>query len=260
MFGQATSVLLTGHERLAFGLLDSANRFVYGKTAVYLAARPTEPAQGPFLAPLDSMVAAPPYQSKTTANDPAAVKGIYEATVPFPRPGTYAVLVLSRTDSGLLAATGQLQVAARSPIPGVGQRPPQIHTATVASVRGDVAKIDTRIPPDAMHEVDFNDVIGRRPVALLFATPALCQSRTCGPVTDLLVQLQHDYGSRMAFIHNEVYVSNQPQKGYQPQLRAFHLQTEPWLFTFDRQGRVVARLEGAFGINAARKAVLAALR
>jgi hypothetical protein len=108
--------------------------------------------------------------------------------------------------------------------------------------------------------VNFRDVIGKRPVALLFATPQLCQSRVCGPVTDLELQLEHSYRDRMAFIHQEVYVDNEVDKGLRPQLQAFHLRTEPWLFTFDRQGRVAARLEGAFGVNAFRRAVEAALR
>ena len=30
------------------------------------------------------------------------------------------------------------------------------------------------------------------------------------------------------------------------QLAAFHLKTEPWLFTFNRSGREAARIEGAF--------------
>jgi hypothetical protein len=64
----------------------------------------------------------------------------------------------------------------------------------------------------------------------------------------------------MTFIHNEIYVDNDPNKGLRPQLRAFGLETEPWLFTFDRRGRVAARLEGTFGIRAFRQAVRAALR
>ena len=63
-----------------------------------------------------------------------------------------------------------------------------------------------------------------------------------------------------SFIHQEVYVDNQLERGLRPQLQAFHLQTEPWLFTFDRRGRVAARLEGSFGIGAFTKAVQAALR
>jgi hypothetical protein len=110
-----------------------------------------------------------------------------------------------------------------------------------------------------MHEENFRDVLGERPVALLFSTPQLCQSRVCGPVTDIELQLESEYGERMTFIHQEVYVDNELEKGLRPPLRAFHLETEPWLFTFDRQGRVAARLEGSFGVNAFRRAVEAAL-
>ena len=51
----------------------------------------------------------------------------------------------------------------------------------------------------------------------------------------------------MTFIHQEVYVDNQPSKGCRPQFNAFHLRTEPWLFAINRRGIIVARFEGAFG-------------
>ena len=62
------------------------------------------------------------------------------------------------------------------------------------------------------------------------------------------------------FIHEEVYVDNQPSKGLRPQLKAFHLRTEPWLFAINRQGKIVARLEGAFGTTELSQALQAALR
>ncbi|MGH8573142.1 MAG: hypothetical protein ACREX8_11300, partial [Gammaproteobacteria bacterium] len=170
------------------------------------------------------------------------------------------VLVVSKLRGRLLGGTTEITVAPASPIPDVGERPPATETPTVASVGGDIARIETRVPPDSMHRVSFRDVLGRRPVALLFATPALCESRTCGPVTDLAEQLKASYGRRAAFIHNEVYAGNDPAKGLRPQLEAFHLESEPWLFTFDRDGRVAARLEGAFGIDEFRRAVEAAIR
>jgi hypothetical protein len=111
-----------------------------------------------------------------------------------------------------------------------------------------------------MHAVSFKQVLGKRPIALLFSTPALCTSRVCGPVTDMMVQLQHEFAGRITFIHEEVYVDNNPSRGLRPQLLAFHLKTEPWLFTIDRRGVVAARLQGAFGINEARQALEAALR
>ena len=103
-------------------------------------------------------------------------------------------------------------------------------------------------------------VLGKRPVALLFSTPQLCVSKVCGPVTDIAVELQHEFGQRIAFIHEEVYVNNQPTQGLRPQLKAFHLRTEPWLFTINRRGIIAARLEGAFGVTGFRQAIEAALR
>jgi hypothetical protein len=258
--GLSTSVAVPGSYRFAFGLIGSDNHFVYGPSAVYIAPSRSAPAQGPYPAPIESMLVAPRYQSKTVAQDPLAIKGVYATHVPLSKPGLWAALVLTHTPQGWLAGLTQFVVRKSTDIPGVGARPPTIHTPTAASVGGELSKIDTRIPPDDMHRVDFASVIGKRPVVLLFATPALCQSRVCGPVTDIVFQLEHEFGSRVTFIHNEVYVDNNAAEGLRPQLRAFHLQTEPWLFTFDRQGRITARLEGAFGIEEARQAVQAALK
>jgi hypothetical protein len=142
----------------------------------------------------------------------------------------------------------------------VGQRPPAIATDTLGTVNGNVSLLTTRVPPESMHSVSFNQVLGKKPVVLLFSTPELCHSRICGPVTDVAVQLQHEFGNQIVFIHQEVYADNNPAKGLRPQMKAFHLQTEPWVFTINRQGIVAARLEGAFGLNELRQAIQAALK
>src|SRR6185436_766309 len=195
----------------------------------------------------------------TSAGD-EDVTGVYHADVELPGSGRWLLLVVTRAGEQLLGGAATVTVRERSPVPAVGDAAPRIHTPTLASVGGDVAKIDTRVPPSRLHDVDFADVVGRRPVTLLFATPALCRSRVCGPVADEAVQLQTAYGDRMTFIHNEVYVDNDPSKGLRPQLRAFGLTSEPWLFTIDRHGRIAARLEGAFGIDEFRAALEQALR
>ena len=63
----------------------------------------------------------------------------------------------------------------------------------------------------------------------------------------------------MTFIHQEVYVDNDANKGLRPPLRAFALPTEPWLFVVDRDGRITRRLEGSFGFNAFQAAIKTAL-
>jgi hypothetical protein len=109
--------------------------------------------------------------------------------------------------------------------------------------------------------VDLADALDRgRPVLLLFATPALCQSRVCGPVTDIAEEVKAEYGDRVDFIHMEIYRDNDVSKGYRPQLRAWHLRYEPFAFAIDGRGIVAERLEGAFSARELRAAVRKALR
>ena len=258
--GLATSVFVAGQNRLAFGVLDAKRRFVYGKTAVYVGRSPSSRAQGPYAAPADSLVTEGRYPSRQAATEDGPLAAIYAAKVRFKRPGRYAVLVLTKIANGLLGATTDITVRRDTPIPAVGQRPPPVSTDTVASAGGEKA-VDTRIPPaPELHQTNLKDVLGKRPTALLIATPQLCQSRVCGPVVDIELQLKQKYGDRMAFIHQEVYVDNKLDKGLRPPLKKLGLQTEPWLFTFDGNGRVAARLEGSFGVRAFEQAINAALQ
>ncbi|HEU4701693.1 MAG TPA: hypothetical protein VFS37_04355 [Conexibacter sp.] len=255
----ATTDYVPGRNRVAFGLIEHDGTLVYGNTAVYVARGEHGKALGPFLAPADSLQVRPAFRSETSAGD-EDVTGVYHAEIRLPAPGRWLLLTVTRSGEQLLGGAATVTVRKRSPVPDVGDPAPRIHTPTLASVGGDVAQIDTRVPPSRLHDVDFFDVVGRRPVALLFATPALCRSRVCGPVADEAVQLQTAYGDRMAFIHTEVYVDNDPNKGLRPQLRAFGLSSEPWLFVIDAHGRVAARLEGAFGIDEFREAIERGLR
>jgi hypothetical protein len=259
--GLATSVFTPGDERLAFGMVDKSNNFIYGKTAVYIARDPSQTALGPFPAPADALVTRPAFRSQNAAVESSPIAQIYAAEVPFERAGSYAVLAVTKQGSSLVGAPAQVEVKRRTSIPDVGDRPPAVETDTVASAAGNPAAIDTRRPfARELHETSFKDVLGRKPVALLFATPQLCQSRVCGPVVDIELQMKEKYGDRMAFIHQEVYRDNQVDKGLRPSLRAFGLRTEPWLFTVDADGRIAARLEGSFGVKEFEQAVQAALR
>ena len=249
----SVSQLTTGDNRFGFGLFDrSRAQIANAAVAVYVSPAGGGQASGPYTARYESLDVKSQFQSRQTATDPNAAKSVYVADIPFEKPGTYDVLGIARLDGRLVAATSAapgLQVvrAADDPIPGRGDPAPRIHTPTEAEVGGDLAAIDTRIPPSSMHENDFADVVGKKPVVLLFATPQLCQSRVCGPVVDIAEQVKADLGGDdVEFIHMEVFRDNDIAKGLRPQLNAYNLQTEPWLFTIDREGKVAARLEGAF--------------
>lgn len=256
----SVSSLDAGNARFAFGLFDNANKAVNGApAAVYVASETQTDVRGPYPATFASLDVPARFRSRTSAGDPNTARGIYVAHLPVAR-GKRVLLALVRLDGRLVATTAALAtVGPPGGPPKVGQPAIRVHTPTAASVHGDLAKIDTRVPPDDMHAVDLADVLGRKPVLLVFATPALCQSRTCGPIVDEVAQLQSELGGRMAFIHMEVYRDNQFSRGYRPQLRAWHLQTEPWVFAIGRDGRVKARIEGAASPAELRAAALKAL-
>jgi hypothetical protein len=243
----------TGAERFGFALFrKDRSQITNASVALYVAPVGGGPAKGPYLARYESLSVRPQFQSRQTATDPNAAKSIYTARIPFPKAGRWEVLGIARQGKKLVAATLPsagivVKRAADDPIPAVGTAPPRIHTPTVTDVGGDVASIDTRLPPSSMHDVDFADVLGKKPVVLVFATPQLCQSRVCGPVVDLAEQVKaKPENSDVAFIHMEVYRDNRIDKGIRPQMAAFHLLSEPWLFTFNRAGKVATRIEGAF--------------
>ena len=259
--GMASSIFTVGNDRLAFGIIDDRSGFVYGKTAIYVARSPDKPAEGPYPAPADVLVTQGRYRSKQAATEASPFAAVYAAQVPFKRPGSYSILAVTQTGAKTFASPGQIKVIAERDdrIPGVGDRPPRVKTDTLGSAGGDVASIDTRVPPSDMHAKSFADVLGKKRVALLFATPQLCQSRVCGPVVDVALQMKAKYGDRFEFIHQEVYQDNQVTKGLREPLRRFNLPTEPWLFVVGRDGRITARLEGSFGLAAFERALKTAL-
>ena len=247
--GMATSVFAPGENRVGFGVIDQQQRFLYGKTALYVARSGAEPAEGPYPAPAHSLVVEPPFRSRNAAQDNDTIAAIYSANVPFKREGKYELLALTKVGDKLIGATGVVDVHADSRVPAVGEKAPSTSTDTLSSVGGDARLLETRQPADNMHQENFEDVLGKRPVALLFATPQLCQTRVCGPVTDIAAQLQKKYGDRMTFIHQEVYKNNVVEEGLREPLRDYSLETEPWLFVVDADGKVAARLEGSFGVD-----------
>jgi hypothetical protein len=253
--------LRTGTHRFGFALFNrSREQITDASVAVYAAPAGGGPAKGPYLARYESIAVKPQFQSRQTASDPDSARSIYTTEIPFDKPGTYELLGLARVGGKLVAATtpgGGVAVKSESgdPIPALGTRPPRIHTPTEAEVGGDLAAIDTRLPPSSMHDADFADVLGKKPVVLLFATPQLCQSRVCGPVVDVAEEVKASSGDDVAFIHMEVYRDNRIDRGIRPQMAAFHLQSEPWLFVFDRSGKVAARIEGAFSERELKQAI-----
>jgi hypothetical protein len=254
----AVSVLKVGTNRVGFALFDRAKKQLdVPAVAVYTADADGTNVRGPYVARKESLNVDTRYRSEGTASDLANGDAFYVADVRFRKRGTQVMLGLAQLDGRLVVASpvGPAQVGTPGP-PDVGDRAIRIHTLTESDVGGDMAKISTRIPPPReMLKTDFADVVGKRPVVLQFATPALCASRTCGPVVDIAEQVRAENGDGVTFIQQEIYKDNEIGKGFRDQVGAWRLRTEPWTYVIDRRGRVAARFEGVFSVGELARAV-----
>ncbi len=240
-----------GPNRYPFGVFTLGNRQVDdADVALYFAKDSGAPVQGPLPAEVSSLETKPAYRA-AGSEGPGETQTVYVVPkVDFDRDGPWLAIAMLKGENGLEATRPtQSPVVGQFPdIPEIGDKAPVIHTPTADDVGGDLAQIDTGIPPDQMHAVDFADVLGKKPVVLVFATPALCQSRVCGPVVDEVQQVADRYGDEADFIHMEVYNDNDASKGVRPQLTAFGLETEPWTFLIDKNGdRSVTASRGPTG-------------
>jgi hypothetical protein len=252
------SLLGVGKDRFSFALVDQTRKQLTGaQVALYVSDAQGENVEGPFRARSESLVVDKRFESQTNAQDPEAAKSVYVVELPFKRKGQALVMGVARLDGRLVVTSvGQLVVGKRRGPPEVGDKAIRVHTPTLASVHGNASKIDTRVPPAKdLLQHDLADVLGKRPVVLMFATPRLCQSRTCGPVVDVMEQVKSEIGSGPAFIHVEVYKENDVSKGFLPQLLKWRLPTEPWTFVIDRSGVVRHRFEGAVSVAELKRAV-----
>ena len=228
------------------------------EVALYAAKGADGVVRGPFPARIESLETDAAYASQTTSTDPDAAEVVYVAELDLDSQGEWEILAMIREEDGTLrvARLNATLIAGRFPdVPSEGDKAPKIDTPTVDDVGGDLAKLDTRQPPGTMHEENFADVVGKKPVVLLFATPALCQSRVCGPVVDITEEVKAETEEDVAFIHMEIFKDNQFDKGPRPQVEAFNLPTEPWLFVVDEDGVISTAIEGAFSANELREAI-----
>jgi len=248
---QSGAVFGPGDKRFGFGLFDvGGEQITNASAAIYASQGATGKALGPFPARIENLATEPQFVAQTTEPDDAQV--VYVADVPFKKTGEWRLAAVIDQPDGMVATmlTSSIMVRSYPDIPAPGEKAVSVHTPTLDEVGGNVESIDTRVPPSSMHGEDLADVLGEKPVVLLFATPALCASRVCGPVVDVAEQVKAEYGDEAEFIHMEIYEDNVPDpKNLRPQVRAYGLPTEPWLFVIDKEGEVTTRIEGAFSAS-----------
>jgi hypothetical protein len=183
---------------------------------------------------------------------------IYVATLKLPRAGKYWMLAEPEGGKDTVQALGNVIVVKNDPPPDVGDPAPISDTPTISSAGGDLSKLTTRTPPDeSLLRYSVADSLRAKvPFVVSFATPKFCASRTCGPVVDVELEVQHHLeNENVRFIHVEVYEDNDPAKGYNRWMKEWKLPTEPWTFLVSSNGTIVDRFEGTVSTDELETAV-----
>lgn len=235
-FRAPTTLAAGGLERAVFGILDGDGLPVVSGAPEQLAGSLSLPDGQVVEATLPRRgagLAAPHYPL------------LFEA----PTPGVYELSATVEGQSHQL----QFMVAdpADVPLVQVGEPMRSVDTPTLEDARG-VEPICTRFEPCPFHEINLADVVANgRPTALMIATPGFCQTVACGPVVDLLIDL--DPGVDMDVVHAEVYTDPDQldELGVVPELLTPTIDTygmafEPSLVVADAAGVVTARIDYAF--------------
>ena len=134
----------------------------------------------------------------------------------------------------------------------VGDKAIPSRTPTLRSTGGNLRELSTATPPDpALYRSSVAEALAAKaPFVVSFATPKFCQSRTCGPVVDVVDAVRkRSGGSGVRFIHVEIYQDNDPAKGTNRWVDQWKLPTEPFTFVVDRTGVIRTKLEGAFSMR-----------
>lgn len=232
-------ILAGSEQRVAFGVLNG-QRPVPDKTEVEISFAPVDSEPGGEFSPA------------TRRDDGIEARPLYVAHHTFDTPGLYTAT--ARVGRRTAEAAVQVIDPATSKVPVPGQPLPAFATPTTADARG-VNPICTREPACPWHDISLDAALAeRRPMVLLVATPALCQSAVCGPVLDILMDVKGDFESSVRFIHAEVFTDSSG-KTTTPAVQALKLENEPFLFLVGADGVVRDRFDGPYDRAEARAAL-----
>ena len=239
----ATTVLRTGSQRVSF-LLATAQSLVRAPAARVATTH------------LDGDASGQAAQAKFH-EWPFGVRGAFSTELRFDEPGRWRIDVA--VDYEGTERTGEIivDVADVSEVPDIGMLPPFASNKTLADVdRIEELTSDPTPDPELYLTTIPEAIITQRPTVVVFATPALCTSPTCGPQVDTVTELRAAHVGEANFIHVETYENPADIQGdldraiYSPLVEAWGFTTQPewfnesWTYILGADGRITHRFEG----------------
>lgn len=186
----------------------------------------------------------------TVVTDVVAVLRNVEIAVPYweiranlTDPGTY-VLRLEGDDG--YGASFQMFTPQQVSTPITGAPLPPFDTPTVDDHRGVEPYCSLTPEPCPLHEVTLTDALqSGKPVVYMIGTPAHCQTGTCAPGLEFLVDEHDRLGDAVVMVHADVYADDAATK-IAPAVEALQVDYEPIIYFADASGVIVDRLDGVW--------------
>ncbi len=191
---------------------------------------------------------------------PSAGIGVYAAKVTFSRPGIWlgAISIPGSKQTGL---DFPVEVKAESKLPDLGKQAPRTKNPIGRpGMRPDEAvKVDSRSGPNGLgseltdpvlHQNVIADLLDmHRPFLVIVSTPTFCQSKFCGPLTDMVqarAEEKRPSEAEVAFVHLEVwddFATGRVNPWASEWIDDGVDGREPWVFAVNRKGQVAARFD-----------------
>ncbi|MBV9175187.1 MAG: hypothetical protein JOZ81_34460 [Chloroflexi bacterium] len=236
---QASSELALGRNRFAVGLLDARNQPITSGSLN-----------------LEFFKVLKNGNAEKRAETPAVFRsvggtsrGVWVGPANFAETGQWGAQVTLAGDaaSAPRVARFNFEVKDRFSAPGYDEAAPRSVSLTDKDVGGDTSHICSNSPPCRLHSLSIADALNAadKPLVVLFATPALCTSATCGPELDAISQLANSYSERANFIHIEIYQYPFDGQHVAKTVDEWRLPSDPWTFVVDKTGIVRDRFEGS---------------
>ena len=228
-----------GNVRLTFLVIDGQGRVVTRPSAKVWLARSLK---------------AKPFIETTARSEPIGIEGgesadvgaIFVTELDLEQPGTYWVLA-EPVGGRKIQAVGNVVVRDKPVAPAVGDPAPPTDTPTLANAT--MKELTTsRVPDRELYRSSVKDALAAKvPFVVVFATPAYCTSRTCGPVVDVVSTVRKRHAGSKDPLHPRRGLPGQrPDEGREPVVQG----VAPALRAVDVPRR--ARRQGARAVRGAR--------
>ena len=164
----------------------------------------------------------------------------WEVRATLPDQGSYALRV--EGDDGY-GASFRVYSPADIITPQTGSQLPPFDTPTVDDHRGVEPYCSLTPDPCPLHEMTLTEALALgKPLAYMVGTPAHCQTGTCAPGLQFLMNEHTRVGDKMVMVHADVYADNAATE-VAPAVNALGVQYEPIIYLCTADGTIVDRLD-----------------